>query len=149
MGFRWQGVVFASDPFARIGFEVTPANAKDWHGFNPFFSVQDRNLLVTQKWAPVPPNPGSAMPAYLRVYFSPTLDEVQEEDGWVFVKDGVAETAWLELAYIIDRFHNGKLTVAVSDMMPYWNENEYVLERRRTDDAIILRVLRVNQDGDG
>ena len=63
--------------------------------------------------------------------------------------DVVAETAWLELAYIIDRFHNGKLTVAVSDMMPYWNENEYVLERQRTDDAIMLRVLRVNQDGDG
>lgn len=93
MGFRWQGVVFASDPLARIGFEVTPANTKDWHGFNPFFSVQDRNILITQKWAPVPPNPRSAMPAYLRVYFSPTLDEVQEEDGWIFVKDGEALAA--------------------------------------------------------
>ena len=35
MGYRWQGVVFASDPTARIGFEVEPANAKEWHGFNP------------------------------------------------------------------------------------------------------------------
>ena len=61
----------------------------------------------------------------------------------------IAETAWLELAYIIDRFHIGKLNVAVSDVMNYWNENEYVLERQRTDDAIMLRVLRVNQDGDG
>ena len=60
MGFRWQGVVFASDPLARIGFEVKPANRNDWHGFNPFFSVQDRNILITQKWAPVPPNPRTA-----------------------------------------------------------------------------------------
>ena len=93
MGYRWQGVVFASDPLARIGFEVAPANAKDWHGFNPFFSVQDRNILITQKWAPVPPNPPTANPAHLRVYFSPTLDEVQEDDGWIFVKDGGAFAA--------------------------------------------------------
>jgi len=88
MGFRWQGVIFDTDPLARIGFEVEPANRQDWHGFNPFFSVQDRNILITQKWAPVPPNPPSALPAYLRVYFSATLDEVQEDSGWIFVKDG-------------------------------------------------------------
>ena len=80
-------------PLARIGFEVKPAERNDWHGFNPFFSVQDRNVLITQKWAPVPPNPRSANPAYLRVYFSPTLDEVQEEGGWIFVKDGGAFAA--------------------------------------------------------
>jgi len=93
MGFRWQGVVFASDPLARIGFEVKPANTKDYHGFNPFFSVQDRNILVTQKWVPVPPNPSTSKPAYLRVYFSPTLDEAQEEGGWIFAKDGAAYAA--------------------------------------------------------
>jgi hypothetical protein len=32
----------------------------------------------------------SGVPA---VYFSPTLDEVQEEDGWIFVKDGGAVAA--------------------------------------------------------
>ncbi|MHB8901910.1 MAG: hypothetical protein ACYC6Y_24405, partial [Thermoguttaceae bacterium] len=93
MGFRWQGVVFDGDPLARIGFEVAPASPKDWHGFNPFFSIQDRNLLVTQKWAPVPPNPASALPAFLRVYFSPTLDEVQDDGGWIFVRDGGAFAA--------------------------------------------------------
>lgn len=93
MGFRWQGVVFDGDPLARIGFEVVPAKAKDWHGFNPFFSVQDRNLLITQKWAPVPPNPASANPAHLRVYFSPTLDAVQEDGGWIFARDGGAFAA--------------------------------------------------------
>ena len=93
MGNRWQGVVFDGGPLARIGFEVAPAKATGWHGFNPFFSVQDRNILVTQKWAPVPPNPSSANPAHLRVYFSPTLDEVQEDGGWIFVKDGGAFAA--------------------------------------------------------
>ena len=93
MGFRWQGVVFASNPRARIGFEVKPASTRDWHGFNPFFSVQDRNILVTQRWAPAPPNPRSATPAYLRVYFSPTLDQVQDERGWIFVQAGGAFAA--------------------------------------------------------
>ena len=90
MGYRWQGVVFASNPLARIGFEVQPHNDKDWHGFNPFFTLQDRNVLVTQNWSPVPPNPSSSHPAHLRVYFSPTLDDVQEADGWIFVKAGDA-----------------------------------------------------------
>jgi hypothetical protein len=93
MGFRWQGVIFKSDPVSRIGFEVKPANATDWHGFNPFFSVQDRNILVTQRWAPVPPNPKTALPAYLRVYFSATLADVRDEDGWIFVKDSGAFAA--------------------------------------------------------
>ncbi len=93
MGYRWQGVVFDANPLARIGFEVEPANANEWHGFDPFFSVQDRNLLVTQKWAPVPPNPKTANPAHLRVYFSPTLDDVQEDSGWIFVKSGGAFSA--------------------------------------------------------
>lgn len=92
-GFRWQGVVFAGDPLARIGFEVVPSKSKDWHGFHPFFSLQDRNVLITRAWAPVPPNPTSAHPAHLRVYFSPTLDEVTEEGGWIFVKDGGAFAA--------------------------------------------------------
>lgn len=89
-GFRWQGVVFASDPLARIGFEVQPDKPKDWHGFNPFFTLQDRNVFVTQQWAPIPPNPPTSRPAYLKVYFSPTLDDVQERDGWIFVRDGAA-----------------------------------------------------------
>ncbi len=93
MGYRWQGVVFASNPLARIGFEVTPAKDTDWHGFNPFFSLQDRNILITQKWAPAPPNPASATHGLLRVYFSPTLDHVEEEAGWIFVKDGGAFAA--------------------------------------------------------
>ena len=93
MGFRWQGIVFAGDPLARIGFEVKPAKDRNWHGFNPFFSIQDRNLLITQKWAPVPPNPPTGNPAVLRVYFSPTLDAVEEDGGWIFARDGRAFAA--------------------------------------------------------
>ncbi|MDZ4851510.1 MAG: hypothetical protein SGI77_19645 [Pirellulaceae bacterium] len=52
-----------------------------------------RNLLVTQKWAPVPPNPSSSSPSYLRIYISSTLDVVQESDGWIFVRDGAAMAA--------------------------------------------------------
>ena len=51
-----------------------------------------------------------------------------------------------ELAYIVDRFHNGKLSFVVNDVMKYWNEDEFVLERNRTEEVISLRVLRVNQD---
>jgi hypothetical protein len=92
-GFRWQGVIFAGDELARIGFEVRPAKPKNWHGFNPFWSTQDRNLLVTERWAPVPPNDPVAHPAHLRVYFSPTLDEVVEEKAWIFVREGAAFAA--------------------------------------------------------
>jgi hypothetical protein len=59
----------------------------------------------------------------------------------------VSETASLELAYIVDRFHNGKLTFAVNDVLKYWDQNEYILERHRTDEAIFLRILCVKQDG--
>lgn len=93
MGHRWQGVIFESDPLARIGFELKVPSTNGWHGFNTYYSVQDRNVLVTQKWAPVPPNPRSAMPAFPRVYFSPTLDEVQDEHGWTFARDGKAFAA--------------------------------------------------------
>lgn len=141
-GFRWQGVVFASDPLARIGFEVEPAKAKEWHGFNPCWSVQDRNVLVTQAWAPVPPNPATAHPAHLRVYFSPTLDDVQETGGWIFVKDGdayaavkvVGDYAWTpawkhsdELAkdnkaFITVADENAPVILVVNDAQDYGND---------------------------
>jgi hypothetical protein len=92
-GFRWQGVVFAGDKLARIGFEVQPSKKKNWHGFNPFWTTQDRNLFVTECWAPVPPNDPVAHPAGLRAYFSPTLDEVVEEKAWIFVREGAAFAA--------------------------------------------------------
>lgn len=87
-GHRWQGIVFANDPLSRIGFEGQAVGDATWHAFNSFISVQDRNVLVTEAWNPVPPNPKSSEPAVLRVYFSPTLDDVQDDGGWIFVKAG-------------------------------------------------------------
>lgn len=138
-GFRWQGVVFASDPLARIGFEVVPANAKDWHGFNNFFSLQDRNVLITQKWSPVPPNPATASPAHLRLYFSPTLDEVDEDSGWIFVKDGAA-------------FAAVKVVDGVYDWTPKWQHADTITKDNKA--FITLKaetapvILVVNQASD-
>jgi hypothetical protein len=41
----------------------------------------------------VPPNSPASRPAFLRLYFSPTLDAVQEEGGWIFVRDADAFAA--------------------------------------------------------
>lgn len=130
-GYRWQGVVFASDPVARIGFEVLPGNKKDWHGFNPFFTVQDRNLFVTQRWAPIPPNPSTSRPAVLKVYFSPTLDDVQERDGWIFVRDG-------------DAFAAVKVAAGGYSWTPAWKHADEVTEQTKafitldTEDAPVI-----------
>jgi hypothetical protein len=133
MGFRWQGVVFASDPLSRIGFEVQPRKDNDWHGFNPFFSLQDRNVLITQKWAPVPPNPASSNPARLRVYFAPTLGEVQEEGGWIFVRDG-------------DAYAGLKVVAGGWQWAPAWKHADTAIPANRafltldTDSPVILVV---------
>jgi len=93
---RWQGVVFANDPMARISMDGVsvkgvPGNPeKDGYISNPFKSIQDRNLMVTMKWGPktdkgVDPN--------LWIYFSHALDLVEEEDGWLFVQSGDAFAA--------------------------------------------------------
>jgi len=138
MGFRWQGVIFASNPVARIGFEVKPASTNDWHGFNPFFSVQDRNILVTQKWAPVPPNPRSSQPSFLRVYFSPTLDAVQEDGGWIFVKSGAA-------------FAAVKVVAGGYQWTPAWRHSESLAKDNKafiTLNADAPAILIVNQAAD-
>lgn len=138
MGFRWQGVVFESDVLSRIGFEVQPAKDKDWHGFNPFFSLQDRNILITQKWAPVPPNPPSANPARLRVYFAPTLAVVEEDGGWIFIQDGAAYAAV-------------KVVAGGYRWTPVWKHAETALPANRafiTLDGDSPVILVVNQAAD-
>lgn len=100
MGFRWQGVVYAK-PLARIGFEMqmTPeckarnACATEWHGFEEYVSLQDRNVFIIQKNVLSPPNHRLMTAAKLAVYFSPLLDEVIENSGWFFVRSGNAYSA--------------------------------------------------------
>jgi hypothetical protein len=93
---RWQGVVFANDPMARISMDGvsvkgTPGNPeKDGYISNPFKTVQDRNVMVTMKWGP---SKDKGVDPNLWIYFSYALDVVEEEDGWLFVKSGDAFAA--------------------------------------------------------
>ncbi len=57
---------------------------------NPFQTIQDRNLMVTRKWGKYT---DENVDPHLWVYFSSTLDSVEEDDGWIFVKSGGAFAA--------------------------------------------------------
>lgn len=88
---RWQGVVFANAPLACISMDGKNGAAKSEYISNPFKTIQDRNVMVTMKWAPdgdtkhVDPN--------LWTYFSGQLDKVEEDGGWIFAKAGDAYAA--------------------------------------------------------
>lgn len=83
---RWQGIVFEGDTGARIAPQVTRLKGKELDTeqrvHNPFASLQDRNVLITQR-AP------NADKFHWRtdIYFAGTLDLVEEEDGWIFVRE--------------------------------------------------------------
>ena len=85
---RWQGIVFANDPMARIGLDGKSGGK----GYitNPFKTIQDRNVMVTVKWGPLT---DKDVDPHLWIYFSAVLDAVEEEDGWIFVKSGGAFAA--------------------------------------------------------
>jgi len=93
---RWQGVVFAADPMARISMDGVsvkgvPGNPeKDGYISNPFKTIQDRNIMVTMKWGP---NTDRGVDPNLWIFFSHALDRVEEEDGWIFVRSGDAFAA--------------------------------------------------------
>jgi hypothetical protein len=93
---RWQGVVFANDPMARIsmdGVSVKGAGGnaeKDGYISNPFKTIQDRNMMVTMKWGP---SADGGVDPNLWIYFSYALELVEEEDGWLFVQSGDAFAA--------------------------------------------------------
>jgi len=52
---------------------------------NGFASIQDRNVLITQR-----SNFQTGYRARTDIYFSGTLDLLEEEGGWIFVKEGEA-----------------------------------------------------------
>jgi len=87
---RWQGVVFANDPMARIGMDGKNGVAKGGYVTNPFQTIQDRNVMVTLPWGPCV---DEGTDRHLWIHFSYALDAVEDEDGWIFVRSGDAFAA--------------------------------------------------------
>lgn len=83
---RWQGIVFEGNQEARIAPQVTRLKGKELDAeqrvTNPFLSVQDRNVLIVQRWTD-----GEKLNARTDLYFARALDLIQEEDGWIFVRE--------------------------------------------------------------
>lgn len=87
---RWQGVVFNGDRGARIAPQITRLDKagaldREQRVANGFASVQDRNVLITQR---------TGFRANYRsrtdIYFSNSLDVLEEDGGWIFVREGDA-----------------------------------------------------------
>lgn len=91
---RWEGVTFkVAGKAARIGFEVKP-NCRNWHAWGQFAALQDRNVLITQRWVPESLNGPKCNPSFLKIYFSQTIDEVADGgNGWIFAQSGAAYSA--------------------------------------------------------
>lgn len=87
---RWQGAVFEGDRAARIAPRIariarTGALDKEQRVMDGFTSLQDRNVLITQRSTG---KGGSNI--RIEVYVSSSFDSLDEEDGWIFVKEGAA-----------------------------------------------------------
>lgn len=83
---RWQGIIFDGDPGARIAPQVTRLKGKELDSEqrvgNGFVAVQDRNVLIVQRWMEE-----TSYSARTDLYFASTLDLLQEEEGWIFVRE--------------------------------------------------------------
>ena len=87
---RWQGIVFEGDRAARIAPRIARitrngALDREQRVMDGFASLQDRNVLIVQRSKGVG---GSNM--RVEVYLSSTFDRVDEEEGWIFVREGTA-----------------------------------------------------------
>jgi hypothetical protein len=87
---RWQGVVLNGDLGARIAPQITRLNKaggleREQRVPNGFASIQDRNVLITQR-----SNFQTGYRSRTDIYFSGTLDLLEEEAGWIFVREGDA-----------------------------------------------------------
>lgn len=49
-------------------------------------------------------------------------------------------TADLELGYIVDRHHNGKLTFSLTDLMNWSEQHEQDMRRSRNEDTITIWI---------
>jgi hypothetical protein len=80
---RWQGIIFDTGPGDRVYPQAAPSRVTKTQ--DAFMSVQGGNVLITRKQ-------GYETEPTL-VYFSPTLDVLDEQGGWLFVKEGSAYLA--------------------------------------------------------
>jgi putative Ig domain-containing protein len=79
---RWQGVSFATSSDARV-YPQAGTTAQNAMAYDNFFTVQHGGAMVTHKnarWSTLP----------TLVYFASSLDTVDEDSGWLFVKEGNA-----------------------------------------------------------
>ena len=87
---RWEGIVFANDPMARIYIDGKNEEVQGKYISNALKSIQDRNVMVTVKWGP---NIDKGVDPHLRITFFYSLAAVEEDGGWIFVKSGRAFAA--------------------------------------------------------
>lgn len=85
---RWQGVVFDGDRAARLAPYIARiarngALEREQRVLDGFASLQDRNVLITQR-ATGKGGPGIRV----EIHVSKSFDGVEEEDGWIFVREG-------------------------------------------------------------
>ena len=80
---RWQGIVFGTTPQDRVYPQAAPTSAGSTQ--DAFVSVQKRNVLITRK--------RDYMVRPTLVYFPASLDVLDEQSGWLFVKEGAAYLA--------------------------------------------------------
>ena len=80
---RWQGIIFNTTPEDRVYPQAAPTSAGSTQ--DAFRSVQKRNVLITRKL--------DYLIQPTLVYFPASLDVVDEQSGWLFVKEGNAYLA--------------------------------------------------------
>lgn len=87
---RWQGVVFEGDRSARMAPRIARlakngALQSEQRVLDGFASLQDRNVLITQR----SDGKGGAN-VRVEIYVSGAFDQMEEEDGWIFTREGAA-----------------------------------------------------------
>jgi hypothetical protein len=80
---RWEGIIFDTTTRDRVYPQAAPTSVSTTQ--DAFFAVQKKNVLITRK------HRYTTQPTL--VYFPATLDAVNEQSGWLFVKEGSAYLA--------------------------------------------------------
>lgn len=141
---RWQGVVFKGDVGARIAPQVTRltqagAVDREQRVANGFASVQDRNVLITQRSNYLSPVfDRTAYRSRTDVYFSSTLDLLEEEAGWIFVREGDAYGA----VHVVNK---GKDAYRWLDQVP--NKDRNLITLTDPDAPIVIVAGEANDYG--